>query len=49
MMFAAGLSWKYILGAVSAAAVAMATAFAFFSDKIGKGYQCTVSLRHRSR
>ena len=39
MMFAAGLSWKYILGAVSAAAVAMATAFAFFSDKIGKGYQ----------
>ena len=44
MMFAAGLSWKYILGAVSAAAVAMATAFAFFSDKIGKGYQCTASL-----
>ena len=39
MMFAAGLSWKYILGAVSAAAVAMAVAFAFFSDKIGKGYQ----------
>ena len=39
MMFAAGLSWKYIIGAVSAAAAAMAVAFAFFSDKIGKGYQ----------
>ena len=39
MMFAAGLSWKYIIGAISAAAVAVAAAFAFFSDKIGKGYQ----------
>ena len=39
MMFAAGLSWKYIIGAISAAAAAMAVAFAFFSDKIGKGYQ----------
>ena len=38
MMFAAGLSWKYIIGAISAAAAAMAVAFAFFSDKIGKGY-----------
>ena len=39
MMFAACLSWKYIIGAISAAAAAMAVAFAFFSDKIGKGYQ----------
>ena len=39
MMFAAGLSWKYIIGAVAAAAAAVAAAFAFFSDKIGKGYQ----------
>ena len=39
MMFAAGLSWKYIIGAISAAAAAMAVAFAFFSGKIGKGYQ----------
>ena len=39
MMFAAGLSWKYILAAVSAAGAAVAVAFAFFSDKIGKGYQ----------
>ena len=39
MMFSAGLSWKYIIGAVSAAAVAVAMAFGFFSDKIGKGYQ----------
>ena len=39
MMFSAGLSWKYIIGAVSAAAVAVAVAFGFFSDKIGKGYQ----------
>lgn len=39
MMFSAGLSWKYIIGALSAAAVAVAAAFAFFSDKIGKGYQ----------
>ena len=37
MMFSAGLSWKYIIGAISAAAVAVA--FGFFSDKIGKGYQ----------
>ena len=39
MMFSAGLSWKYIIGALSAAAVAVAVAFGFFSDKIGKGYQ----------
>ena len=39
MMFAAGLSWKYIIGALSAAGAAVAVAFAFFSDKIGKGYQ----------
>ena len=39
MLFAAGLSWKYIIGAASALAAAMAVAFAFFSDKIGKGYQ----------
>ena len=39
MMFAAGLSWKYIIGAIAAAAAAVAAAFAFFSDKIGKGYQ----------
>ena len=39
MLFAAGLSWKYIVGAASALAAAMAVAFAFFSDKIGKGYQ----------
>ena len=38
MMFSAGLSWKYIIGAISAAA-AVAVAFGFFSDKIGKGYQ----------
>ena len=39
MMFSAGLSWKYIIGAISAAAAAVAVAFGFFSDKIGKGYQ----------
>ena len=39
MMFSAGLSWKYIIGAISAAATAVAVAFGFFSDKIGKGYQ----------
>ena len=39
MMFSAGLSWKYIIGAISAAAVSVAVAFGFFSDKIGKGYQ----------
>ena len=39
MMFAAGLSWKYILGAAAAAGAAVAAAFAFFSDKIGKGNQ----------
>lgn len=37
MMFAAGLSWKYIFAAFAAAGVAVAVAFAFFSDKIGKG------------
>ena len=39
MMFAAGISWKYVIGAISAAAAAVALAFGFFSDKIGKGYQ----------
>ena len=39
MMFAAGLSWKYIFAALAAAGAAVAVAFAFFSDKIGKGYQ----------
>ena len=39
MLFAAGLSWKYIIGAFAALAAAAAAAFAFFSDKIGKGYQ----------
>ena len=39
MMFSAGLSWKYIIGAISAAAAAVAVVFGFFSDKIGKGYQ----------
>ena len=39
MLFAAGLSWKYIVGAFAALAAAAAAAFAFFSDKIGKGYQ----------
>ena len=39
MMFAAGLSWKYIIGAISAAGVAVAAAFAFLSDKLGKSYQ----------
>ena len=39
MMFSAGLSWKYIFGALAAMAGAMGIAFAFFSDKIGKGYQ----------
>ena len=39
MMFSAGLSWKYICGALAAAVSAMAVAFGFFSDKIGKGYQ----------
>ncbi len=39
MMFAAGISWKYIFGAVAAAGAAIAVAFTFFSDSIGKGYQ----------
>ena len=39
MMFAAGLSWKYVFAAFAAAGAAVAVAFAFFSDKIGKGYQ----------
>ena len=34
MLFAAGLSWKYIIGAFAALAAAAAAAFAFFSDKI---------------
>ena len=37
MLFAAGLSWKYIIGAFAALAAAAAAVFAFFSDKIGKG------------
>ena len=36
MMFAAGLSWKYIFAAFAAAGAAVAVAFAFFSDKIGQ-------------
>ena len=39
MLFAAGLSWRYILGALTAAVCAVAVAFGFFSDKIGKSYQ----------
>lgn len=39
MMFAAGISWKYIVGAFAAAGAAVAVVFAFFSDSIGKGYQ----------
>ncbi len=39
MMFTAGLSWKYIFAAIAALGSALAVAFAFFSDKIGKGYQ----------
>lgn len=39
MLFAAGLSWKYIFGAVGTLGVAVTAAFAFFSDKIGKNYQ----------
>lgn len=39
MLFSAGLSWKYIVGALGAAGGALAVAFAFFSDKIGKNYQ----------
>ncbi len=39
MLFSAGLSLKYIFGALSIGALGLATAFAFFSDKIGKNYQ----------
>ncbi len=39
MMFAAGLSWKYIVAAATLLAGALAVAFGFFSDKIGKSYQ----------
>lgn len=39
MLFAAGLSWKYIFGAIAALTSALAVAFIFFSDKIGKSYQ----------
>lgn len=39
MLFAAGLSWKYICAAVTLAVGAVAVAFGFFSDKIGKSYQ----------
>lgn len=39
MLFTAGLSWKYILGAVGALIIAAAVILAFFSDKIGAGYQ----------
>ncbi len=39
MMLTAGLSWKYILGALAAGIAAVAVVFGFFSDKIGKSYQ----------
>ncbi len=39
MLFTAGLSWKYILGAFAALIAAAAVVLAFFSDKIGAGYQ----------
>lgn len=39
MMFAAGLSWKYIVSALAAGISAVAIAFGFFSDKVGKSYQ----------
>ena len=39
MMFTAGLSWKYIVAALSAAIAAVSAAFLFLSDSIGKSYQ----------
>ena len=39
MMFTAGLSWKYIVGALSAGVAAVSAAFMFLSDSIGKSYQ----------
>lgn len=39
MLFSAGLSLKYIFGALGVGVMGIATAFAFFSDKIGKNYQ----------
>ena len=39
MMFTAGLSWKYIVGALAAGIAAVSAAFMFLSDSIGKSYQ----------
>ena len=39
MMFVAGLSWRYIAGAVCAGVTALAVAVGFFPDKIFKNYQ----------
>lgn len=39
MMFVAGLSWRYIAGAVCAGITALAVAVGFFPDKIFKNYQ----------
>ncbi len=39
MLFMAGLSWKYIMAGATVAVTALVTAFAFFSDSIGKNYQ----------
>ena len=39
MMFVAGLSWRYIAGAVCAGITALAVAVGFFPDKVFKNYQ----------
>jgi rod shape determining protein RodA len=39
MLFSAGLDWRYVLGALAAGISAVAVAFGFFSEKIGKSYQ----------
>ena len=39
MLFSAGLSWRYIFGALAAGVSALAVAFGFFSNVIGKSYQ----------
>ncbi len=39
MLFMGGLSWKYIIAAIIAGSSAVALAFTFFSDSIGKSYQ----------
>lgn len=39
MMFVAGLSWRYIAGAVCAGITALAVAVGFFQDKVFKNYQ----------